>query len=312
MQLVGDIGGTNARFAWLDDVGNPHTPMTLPVREYATIGDAMRDFMVKTDCADLREFAVAVACPAMADEIKFTNNPWVFSKDALKAEFNLDRLVVVNDFTGLAMSVPYLGGEDLITLFDGPGRPGLPLAVIGAGTGLGVSGLLPHEGHWLPIQGEGGHVSLPAVDELDFEIVKFLTHELGRVSAERILSGMGIENLYRALAAIDGLDVAPKNAAEVVDGALQQNDPLCRKVLDRFCLFMGGVAGDLVLTLGAFDGVFIGGGIGPRIADYMKQSGLKERMIAKGRFHDLMNDVPVRLMTAKYPALIGCAKILTA
>ena len=312
MQLVGDIGGTNARFAWLDDVGNPHTPMTLPVREYATIGDAMRDFMVKTDCSDLREFAVAVACPAMADEIKFTNNPWVFSKDALKAEFNLDRLVVVNDFTGLAMSVPYLGGEDLITLFDGPGRPGLPLAVIGAGTGLGVSGLLPHEGHWLPIQGEGGHVSLPAVDELDFEIVKFLTHELGRVSAERILSGMGIENLYRALAAIDGLDVAPKNAAEVVDGALQQNDPLCRKVLDRFCLFMGGVAGDLVLTLGAFDGVFIGGGIGPRIADYMKQSGLKERMIAKGRFHDLMNDVPVRLMTAKYPALIGCAKILTA
>ncbi|MBV16028.1 MAG: glucokinase [Thalassospira sp.] len=312
MQLVGDIGGTNARFAWLDDAGNPHTPMTLPVREYATIGDAMRDFMVKTDCADLREFAVAVACPAMADEIKFTNNPWVFSKDALKAEFNLDRLVVVNDFTGLAMSVPYLGGEDLITLFDGPGRPGLPLAVIGAGTGLGVSGLLPHEGHWLPIQGEGGHVSLPAVDELDFEIVKFLTHELGRVSAERILSGMGIENLYRALAAIDGLDVAPKNAAEVVDGALQQNDPLCRKVLDRFCLFMGGVAGDLVLTLGAFDGVFIGGGIGPRIADYMKQSGLKERMIAKGRFHDLMNDVPVRLMTAKYPALIGCAKILTA
>ncbi|PKR57194.1 glucokinase [Thalassospira lohafexi] len=312
MQLVGDIGGTNARFAWLDDAGNPHTPMTLPVREYATIGDAMRDFMVKTDCSDLREFAVAVACPAMADEIKFTNNPWVFSKDALKAEFNLDRLVVVNDFTGLAMSVPYLGGEDLITLFDGPGRPGLPLAVIGAGTGLGVSGLLPHEGHWLPIQGEGGHVSLPAVDELDFEIVKFLTHELGRVSAERILSGMGIENLYRALAAIDGLDVAPKNAAEVVDGALQQNDPLCRKVLDRFCLFMGGVAGDLVLTLGAFDGVFIGGGIGPRIADYMKQSGLKERMIAKGRFHDLMNDVPVRLMTAKYPALIGCAKILTA
>ncbi|NIZ03116.1 glucokinase [Thalassospira lucentensis] len=312
MQLVGDIGGTNARFAWLDDAGNPHTPMTLPVRDYATIGDAMRDFMVKTDCSDLREFAVAVACPAMADEIKFTNNPWVFSKDALKAEFNLDRLVVVNDFTGLAMSVPYLGGEDLITLFDGPGRPGLPLAVIGAGTGLGVSGLLPHEGHWLPIQGEGGHVTLPAVDALDFEIVKFLTAELGRVSAERILSGMGIENLYRALAAIDGLDVAPKTAAEVVDGALQSHDPLCLKVLDRFCLFMGGVAGDLVLTLGAFDGVFIGGGIGPRIADYMKQSGLKERMIAKGRFHDLMNDVPVRLMTAKYPALIGCAKILTA
>ncbi|MAL41807.1 MAG: glucokinase [Thalassospira sp.] len=312
MQLVGDIGGTNARFAWLDDAGNPHTPMTLPVREYATIGDAMRDFMVRTDCSDLREFAVAVACPAMADTIKFTNNPWVFSKEALKAEFNLDRLVVVNDFTGLAMSVPYLGPEDLITLFDGPGRPGLPLAVIGAGTGLGVSGLLPHEGHWLLIQGEGGHVSLPAVDDLDYEIVKFLTGELGRVSAERILSGMGIENLYRALAAIDGIAVTAKTAAEVVDGALKDGDALCLKVLERFCLFMGGVAGDLVLTLGAFDGVFIGGGIGPRIADYMKQSGLKERMIAKGRFRDLMNDVPVRLMTAKYPALIGCAKILTA
>ena len=312
MQLVGDIGGTNARFAWLDDAGNPHTPMTLPVRDYATIGDAMRDFMVKTDCSDLREFAVAVACPAMADEIKFTNNPWVFSKDALKAEFNLDRLVVVNDFTGLAMSVPFLGDDDLITLFDGPGRPGQPLAVIGAGTGLGVSGLLPHDGHWIPVQGEGGHVSLPAVDDLDYEIVKFLTGELGRVSAERILSGMGIENLYRALGAINGLNVSPKTAAEVVEGALVGKDPLCISVLDRFCLFMGGVAGDLVLTLGAFDGVFIGGGIGPRIADFMKQSGLKDRMIAKGRFRDLMNDVPVRLMTAQYPALLGCAKILSA
>ncbi|MFV1853288.1 MAG: glucokinase [Thalassospira sp.] len=312
MQLVGDIGGTNARFAWLDDAGNPFTPMTLPVRDYATIGDAIRDFMAKTNATELREFAVAVACPAMADTVKFTNNPWVFSKEALKAEFNLDRLVVVNDFTGLAMSVPYLGQEDLITLFDGPGRPGLPLAIVGAGTGLGASGLLPHEGKWLPIQGEGGHVSLPAVDDLDYEIVKFLGQELDRVSAERVLSGMGIENLYRALAAIDGVDVAPKSAAEVVDGALKDGDALCLKVLDRFCLFMGGVAGDLVLTLGAFDGVFIGGGIGPRIADYMKQSGLKERMIAKGRFRDLMNDVPVRLMTAKYPALIGCAKILTA
>lgn len=312
MRLVGDIGGTNARFAWIDENGNPQSPMTLPVRDYATIGDAMRDFMVKTDCADLNEFAVAVACPASADIIKFTNNPWVFSKDALKAEFGLDRLVVVNDFTGLAMSVPYLGDEDLITLFDGPGRPGLPLAVIGAGTGLGVSGLLRHDDHWIPIQGEGGHVSLPAVDDLDYEIVKFLSAELGRVSAERILSGMGLENLYRALAAIDGIDVTPLSAAEIVENAMQKNDPLCLKVLDRFCLFMGGVAGDLVLTLGAFDGVFIGGGIGPRIADFMKQSGLKDRMIAKGRFHDLMNDVPVRLMTAKYPALIGCAKILTA
>ncbi|HAI31887.1 MAG TPA: glucokinase, partial [Thalassospira sp.] len=105
MQLVGDIGGTNARFAWLDEAGDPYTPMTLPVRDYATIGDAMRDFMARTNCTDLREFAVAVACPAMADTVKFTNNPWVFSKEALKAEFNLDRLVVVNDFTGLAMSV---------------------------------------------------------------------------------------------------------------------------------------------------------------------------------------------------------------
>ncbi|OKH89297.1 glucokinase [Thalassospira sp. TSL5-1] len=312
MRLVGDIGGTNARFAWLDDNGNPHAPLTLAVRDYPDIGSAIRDFVARTDGPAPREFAVAVACPAMADQIKFTNNPWVFSKTALTAEFGLDRLVVVNDFTGLAMSVPFLGSDDLITLFDGPGRPGQPLAVIGAGTGLGVSGLLPHDGHWIPVQGEGGHVSLPAVDDLDFEIVKFLTAELGRVSAERILSGMGIENLYRALGAINGQDVTPKTAAEVVEGALVGKDPLCLSVLDRFCLFLGGVAGDLVLTLGAFDGVFIGGGIGPRIADFMKQSGLKERMIAKGRFRELMNDVPVRLMTAQYPALLGCAKILSA
>lgn len=312
MQLVGDIGGTNARFAWLDDMGNPHAPLTLAVRDYPDIGGAIRDFVSRTGGYAPRQFAVAVACPAMADQIRFTNNPWVFSKTALSAEFGLERLVVVNDFTGLAMSVPYLGDDDLITLFDGPGRPGQPVAIIGAGTGLGVSGLLPHNGHWIPVQGEGGHVSLPAVDDLDYEIIKFLSTELGRVSAERILSGMGIENLYRALAAIDGLDVAPKTAAEVVEGAMTAKDPLCQKVLDRFCLFMGGVAGDLVLTLGAFDGVFIGGGIGPRIAGFMKQSGLKERMIAKGRFRDLMNDVPVRLMTAQYPALLGCAKILTA
>lgn len=312
MRLVGDIGGTNARFSWLDDAGNPDSPMTLTVRDYVTIGDAIRDFMVKTNRSDLSELAMAVACPATADKVKFTNNPWVFSKEALKAEFALDRLVVVNDFTGLAMSVPYLDGDDLITLFDGPGRPGLPLAIVGAGTGLGVSGLLPHEGHWIPIQGEGGHVSLPAVDDLDFEIVKFLTHELGRVSAERILSGMGIENLYRALCAIEGREITPKSVAEIVGAALDGTDPLCKTVLDRFCMFLGGVAGDVVLTLGAFDGVFIGGGIGPRIADFMAKSALKERMIAKGRFRDLMNDVPVHLMMAKYPALIGCGKILCA
>ncbi|MFH1805181.1 MAG: glucokinase [Pseudomonadota bacterium] len=312
MRLVGDIGGTNARFAWLDHNNDPHTPMTLAVRDYPAIGDAIRDFIAKTGGDQLTECAVAVACPAMADMIRFTNNPWVFSKQALKDEFGLDRLVVVNDFTGLAMSVPYLGDDDLITLFDGPGQPGLPLAVIGAGTGLGVSGLLPHDGHWIPVQGEGGHVSLPAVDDLDYEIVKFLTRELGRVSAERILSGMGIENLYRALAAIEGVDVTPLTAAEIVEAAMMRHDPLCCQVLERFCLFLGGVAGDLVLTLGAFGGVYIGGGIGPRIAGFMKQSGLKERMIAKGRFRDLMNDVPVRLMTAKYPALIGCARILTA
>lgn len=312
MRLVGDIGGTNARFAWLDDQNDPHTPMTLAVRDYPDIGGAIRDFMERTGVSDLTEFAVAVACPAMADEIRFTNNPWVFSKTALQAEFNLDRLVVVNDFTGLAMSVPFLGDEDLITLFDGPGRPGLPLAIIGAGTGLGVSGLLPHHGQWIPIQGEGGHITLPSVDDLDYEIVKFLTAELGRVSAERILSGMGLENLYRALGAINGEKVTPLTAAQVVEGAMERQDPLCLQVLERFCLFMGGVAGDLVLTLGAFDGVFIGGGIGPRIADYMKTSGLKDRMVAKGRFRELMEDVPVRLMTAKYPALIGCAKILAS
>lgn len=306
-RLVGDIGGTNARFAWVGPSGRPQGSETLAVRNYPGIAEAIGSFAGDNPIA---EACIAVACPTHDDIIHFTNSPWQFSKRELKARFGLDRLLIVNDFTALALSVPRLGDGETEPIGGGEAVTGAPIAVIGPGTGLGVSGLVQREGHWAALSGEGGHVGFAPADDREIEILKVLAERFGRVSVERLLSGSGLKNLYDALCQIDGAAGTAEDAATISRLGLAGEDPTAAAAIERFCLILGSVAGDLALTLGARGGVYIGGGMAPRILDVLRSGGFRRRFEDKGRFYGLMASIPAFVITAENPALLGAAEHL--
>jgi len=306
-RLVGDIGGTNARFAWVGSSGRPQGSQTLAVRDYPGIAEAISAFAGDNPFA---EACIAVACPAHDDVIRFTNSPWQFSQLGLKERFGLDRLLIVNDFTALALSVPGLGEGETEAIGGGETVAGAPIAVIGPGTGLGVSGLVQRNGQWTALSGEGGHVGFAPVDDEEIEILKVLAQRFGRVSVERLLSGSGLRNLYDALSQIEGTTGAAEDAAAISKLGLAGEDPTAVAAIERFCLILGSVAGDLALTLGAWGGVYIGGGMAPRFLDGLRSGGFRRRFEDKGRFADLMTSIPTAVITAENPALIGAAEHL--
>jgi len=306
-RLVGDIGGTNARFAWVGASGRPQGSETLAVCDYPGIAEAISAFAGDRPIA---EACIAVACPAHDDIIRFTNSPWQFSQRGLKERFGLDRLVVVNDFTALALSVPGLGDGEIERIGGGDTISGAPIAVIGPGTGLGVSGLVQRNGQWAALSGEGGHVGFAPADEEEIEILKVLAKRFGRVSVERLLSGSGLKNLYDALCEIEGTAGIAEDAAAISRLGLAGEDPAAVAAIERFCLILGSVAGDLALTLVARGGAYIGGGMAPRFLDVLRSGGFRRRFEDKGRFRDLMSSIPTSVITAENPALIGAAEHL--
>lgn len=309
--IVGDIGGTNARFAWLDATGHPVGERTLPVAGYPGIVEAIEAF---ADGRAPATVCVAVACPVEDDWIHLTNAPWAFSKRAVRERLALDRLEVINDFTAQALALPHLTAAMLAPVGPVTGlKPGKPLAVLGPGTGFGVSGLFPAGERWIPISGEGGHVEFAARDGLDWAIrERFSRRYGGRVSVERILSGAGLAELHAVMAEIDGRPLAgPASAADVTRLALA-GDPAAQATVLRFLEILGGLAGDLVLTLGAFGGAFIAGGIVPRLMPLVPESRLHASFLDKGRMGKLLATVPLAVITAAAPALVGAAAHLRA
>jgi len=304
--VVADIGGTNARFAWLDATGQPFGVKVLPVRDYAGIAEA---FLAFTEGVPVEQASVAVACPVNEDLIKLTNSPWVFSKSATKARLALGRFDVINDFTAQALALPRLSGADVVPVGPGiPVRPTEPLAVVGPGTGLGVGGLLPiGPGRWVPISGEGGHVSFGPVDALEREVLARLSQRYERVSTERILSGAGLVLLHQTLEEIDGRpDDGLTDAAAITAAGLAADGP-ARATLLRFLAILGSVAGDVALTLGATGGTFIGGGITPRLLPLVPESQLLDRFHDKGRVGRMLKDAALNVIVAPWAALHGAA-----
>lgn len=304
--VVADIGGTNARFAWLDAAGQPFGVKVLPVRDYAGIAEA---FLAFTEGVPVEQASVAVACPVNEDLIKLTNSPWVFSKSATKARLALGRFDVINDFTAQALALPRLTGADLVPVGPAiPVRPTEPLAVVGPGTGLGVGGLLPvGPGRWVPISGEGGHVSFGPVDALEREVLSRLSARYERVSTERILSGAGLVLLHQTLVEIDGRpDDGLIDAAAITAAGLAADGP-ARQTLLRFLAILGSVAGDVALTLGATGGTFIGGGITPRLLPLVPESQLLDRFHDKGRVGRMLKDAALSVIVAPWAALHGAA-----
>jgi glucokinase len=310
-RLLGDIGGTHARFAQIAAPGAPISHIaTLRCADYAGPREAIRAWVAQQAVPAPRQGAIGIATPITGDQLRLTNSPWAFSIETLRKDLALDRLIFVNDFTALALSLPHLNEAERRQLGGGTHLPNSSIGVIGPGTGLGVSGLVPSANGYLPLGGEGGHVSLAPQTEEEFAITALLMREFGHVSAERVLCGPGLITLYRALACVRGLPAQELDSAAITTAALAGSDALCAASLATFCALLGSCAGNLALTLGARGGVFIGGGIVPRLGEYFDHSDFRARFEAKGRFASYLAQIPTWVITASNPALIGAAVAL--
>jgi glucokinase len=283
-------------------------PVTLKTAEHGSFQLAWQEFGRRAGIELPNELAIAFAGPIGGDLLKLTNNPWVIRPALIKERLGVDRYTIVNDFGAVAYAVATLGAEHFRHLC-GPERP-LPregvISVIGPGTGLGVAALLRKSDHYEVIETEGGHIDFAPLDSLEDRILTQLRRNFRRVSVERVVAGQGLPNLYEALAAIENLDVSIHDEKALWVAALDGSDSLATAALDRLCLSLGAVAGDLALAQGAH-AVVIAGGVGLRLADYLPRSGFRDRFIAKGRFERRMDEMPVKLITYPQPGLYGAA-----
>lgn len=312
--LIADIGGTHARFSLVDEAGRPGEPTVMRCADHAGPAQAAQAFLAAHGGdAKLARAAFAVASPITGDIIDLTNSAWHFSVEQVRRDLGLERLEVINDFTAVALSVRHLGPEHLLKVGGGVAAEHAPIAVLGPGTGLGVSALVPDSsGRWTALATEGGHVTLAAANAQEDAVLEWLRQRFGHVSAERILSGPGLVNLYEALAAIRGRPAAYSTPDAISQRGVEGSDLLCREAVDLFFAILGTVAGNLALTVGARGGVFIAGGILPRMREAFLQSGFRRRFEDKGRFRDYLAPIPTWLVVHPQPAFAGLAGLVSA
>lgn len=311
-RLIADIGGTNARFA-LVEAGDhePRHERTLACADFATLADAIDHYLANTPGARPSQGVIAVATPVRGDHIKMTNHVWSFSIEETRRTLGFDQLRFINDFTALALALPHLKGEDVRKVGGGEPVADSPRAVIGPGTGLGVSGLVPLSGGWAPLHSEGGHVSFSPVTDLEIDILQHVRKKYpDHVSVERLLSGPGLVNIYEAIAQIRGATATPLSPADISHQGMAGTSSVAREAVDTFCVIMGTAAANLALTLGARGGVYVCGGIIPRFLERFANSGFRARFENKGRFSDYLSAIPTYVVTAKQPAFIGVAHLL--
>lgn len=345
--LVGDIGGTNARFglvnfgsrATAQSASSPTTDApstekhltasvsqniqldsikTLAVAEYPTVEDALDHYLQSRGSPEIDAAVVAVATPVLDDYLDMTNSHWAFSQQAVGKKFGFDRLRFVNDFTALAYSLPWLAPNHLNSL-GGPKDivANGAKAVLGPGTGLGVSAVIPAGESWVALQGEGGHTTLFPQNPRESDIFESMSLLLQKeesnhhLSYERLLSGSGLEFAYRALMQTDGLTGKAKTAPEILQGGVSGESAVCCEILDIFCSQLGQRASDLAITAGATGGVYIGGGIVPRMQNFLLESGFRAAFENKGRMTPYVQNIPTHVILDTYAALTGAAYLLS-
>ncbi|HSD35968.1 MAG TPA: glucokinase [Rhodocyclaceae bacterium] len=308
--VVGDIGGTNARFARLAADGSLEQVVTLHGVDYPGPAEALQSYLAQTTGAAPRYAAIGIANPLTGDRVQMTNHTWNFSIEEMRKQIGLERLEFLNDFTALALSLPHLGDADRIQVGRGAAVPRTAIGVIGPGTGLGVSGMVPADNGYAFIEGEGGHVTIAGQTDEELAVVSALARIFPHVSAERAISGPGLENLYRALAQVRGIAPKEYEAASITTQATQATDPLCVATVNMFCALLGTQAANLAVTLGARGGIYIGGGVVPRLGEFFMHSPFRQRFEDKGRFSEYLSRIPTWIITAPYPALIGAAAFL--
>jgi len=309
--LVGDVGATNARFGLVSPEREVLHTRTHAVADHPTIADAITAYLSERAALPMpRRGAIAIASAITGDRVAMTNHPWSFSISALKSQLGLDRLEVLNDFTALALALPHLAAEHRLQVGGGGPAVGAPLGVLGPGSGLGVSGLIPAGAGWIPLAGEGGHATMAPATDREGAVLDRMRRHFDHVSAERVLSGPGLVNLYNTLAALDGVPSRGYTAPQIADPEMGTADRICAESTTLFCAMLGTMAGNLALTLGARGGIYIGGGIVPRLGQRFAESPFRARFEAKGRFSPYLAAIPTYVVTHPLPAFLGCAAVL--
>lgn len=309
-RFLADVGGTNVRFALEAAPRRFIAVEVYPSGDFASLRAAMQTYLASAlvqsvHSGPVMHAAVAIANPVEGDVVSMTNHHWSFSIADMREELGLGTLLVVNDFTALAMALPHLQDAQRTRIGGGVESPGRMLGLIGPGTGLGVSGLMPVNNRWVALASEGGHVSFSPSNEPEIGILRALWREYGHVSAERLLSGTGIEAIYRGLT---GQTLA---AAEITRHAIDGTCVECIKTVECFCAVLGTVAGNVALTLGATGGMYIGGGIVPRLGALFQRSAFRARFEAKGRLSAYVSQIPTFLITEEFPAFLGISAMLS-
>ena len=315
-RLLGDVGGTNARFGWQASANSDiQHVQVLPCADFPSLEVAIQTYLKQQKLPAPQACALGIANPVTGDKIRMTNHHWTFSISEMARNLGVSKLNVINDFTALALAIPSISKDQLVQVGGKLAVDLSPKAIIGAGTGLGVSGLLPVDtglDQWVALAGEGGHATLAAHTETEYRVIELIRQRYGHVSAERVLSGQGLVDLYLALRQLQQHGpVEVTSAADITHWALKNKDPLALQSLEMFSGFLGSVAGDLALTLGALGGVYLGGGVVPRWLGWFETSAFRERFEAKGRFRDYLKDIPVYVINAnESPALWGASRSL--
>jgi glucokinase len=306
--LLADIGATNARFALLRqaEIGPVRV---LPVAEYPRFIDAVTAFL-QSQGATLAGAVLAVAGLVEDERAVMTNCPWVVDAAELRRALGISAVRVINDFAATAWSLPALEPDHVAPVGAGRAVPGAPMVVLGPGTGLGLACHVPHADEPVVLATEGGHVTLAAASTREDAVIEWLRGRFGHVSAERALSGPGLENLYRAIAAIDGAGVPEREATAITQAGVAGTCPVSCAALDMFCAMLGTFAGNAALSFGARGGVFIAGGIAPRIVDYLMDSELRARFDAKGRSRSYMQAIPLNVIVHPDYAFIGLKTLI--
>ena len=305
--LLGDIGATNARFTLAsgDVLGQVRN---FEVAQYPKLKDALSVFLEEVSLP-IAHAIIAVAGPIVGQQAKLTNQAWTIDAEELKSSFGLQTRII-NDFRAVAFSLPLLKSGDLVAIGDGKIEEGAPKAVLGPGTGLGVACLAKCSAEPVVISSEGGHSTLAGTCDREDRIIQYLRGKFGHASAERAISGGGLENLYQAIAAIDGLAVDDQSAPEITNHALAGTCETAREALNTFCAFLGSFAGSLALTFGAKGGVYIAGGISPRIVNFLAGSEFRRRFESKGRFRSYLETIPSFVIVHPAAAFLGMQSLL--
>jgi glucokinase len=308
---MADIGATTTRCALLDDKGQELAPESFENADFTGVAGVLSVYLDHRRASDRpTRAALAVAAPILGDEVEMVNIDWRFSQRDLKEKLRFKRLQVVNDFAAIAWALPLLGPADVVRVGGGDSAPRATLAALGPGSGLGVSALVPAADAWALMTGEGGHVSMPALTREEQDVISLLRERFdGHCSAERVLSGPGLVNLYVALAELAGRG-QPTVTPEDVTNLAKQGEPMARKTLAMFFAMLGTVASNLAVTTGARGGVYIAGGIVPRLIDALAKSEFRARFEAKGRYRQYLAAIPTQVVMAPLPAFRGLKYLL--